>query len=487
MSSKNAPDLGRSDSERLPARKSWSLAARLTIWNTGSSFLLILGATGFLYLALCRSLDREDDNQLADQALVLRDMLAERPDNLEAVRREAEEEFQSRQHTRVFIRLLDATGQTLVETPEMDRVLASDSFPVPVLAPETGIDRRSPEGISFRIMSVRFENVSPGKTFVVQAAMDRTQEVELLDVYRKNLWLILVTALALCAIIGHIIARRGLQPLRMVADTANRIKPSNLGERIEANGLPAELFTLAGTFNTMLDRLEQSFIRLSRFSADIAHELRTPVNNLRGEIEVALGHPRQPGEYREVLGSNLEECGRLSRMIDSLLFLARAENPRTQVFREQIDIGTELTTIRDFYEAAANEKGVGLSVSADGRFPADLNRSLFQRAIGNLISNAVAHTPPGGTVTLAVTGDDTTATVEVTDTGDGIPADALPHVFDRFFRADQARSSSSENVGLGLAIVKSIVELHGGTIHISSEVGRGTRVTVHFPRRMTKP
>src|SRR5262249_7366571 len=148
------------------------------------------------------------------------------------------------------------------------------------------------------------------------------------------------------------------------AETTRRIRSTTLHERVELAGLPAELSVLAGTFNEMLDRLEESFTRLARFSADIAHELRTPVNNLRGEAEVALGKARAPEEYREVLGSCLEECGRLSRIIDSLLFLARAESPETQIAREWIDVGRELAVVRDFYEAAAGEAGVTLRLAA---------------------------------------------------------------------------------------------------------------------------
>jgi two-component system heavy metal sensor histidine kinase CusS len=198
---------------------------------------------------------------------------------------------------------------------------------------------------------------------------------------------------------------------------------------------------------------------------------------------VALSKPRSPEEYREVLGSSLEECGRLARLIDRLLFLARAENPETQIVREPCELGVELATVCEFYEAAATEAGVRLAVALQGQVPADLDRPLFQRAVGNLVANALAHTPPGGSVTLSATGDDTATRVEVADTGCGIPAAHLPHVFDRFYRADDARSSRNGNVGLGLAIVRTIVELHRGAVEVRSEVGRGTRVSMTFPRK----
>jgi two-component system heavy metal sensor histidine kinase CusS len=342
----------------------------------------------------------------------------------------------------------------------------------------TGSDR------SFRLLAVRSAGRTPGTSHgVIQVAMDRSLEVELLAEYRKHLWIVLGASLVLCSVVGYRIARRGIRPIDEIVRTTYRIHPSNLGERIAADGLPAELLTLVGTFNEMLDRLEQSFVRLSRFSADIAHELRTPVNNLRGEVEVALGKPRSPEDYRDVLGSALEECGRLSRIIDSLLFLARAEDPHMQVASERIDLRSELSAICEFYEASAAEAGVRLSAAVEGIVQADLNRPLFQRAVGNLVDNAVAWTPPGGFVTMAASGDLATIKVEVADTGFGISATHLPYVFDRFYRADQARSSAGGGVGLGLAIVRSIAEVHGGTVEITSAVGLGTRVAMCFPRR----
>jgi two-component system heavy metal sensor histidine kinase CusS len=196
---------------------------------------------------------------------------------------------------------------------------------------------------------------------------------------------------------------------------------------------------------------------------------------------VALGKSRSPEEYREVLGSCLEECARLARIIESLLFLARSESPETQITREPLDIRRELAAVRDFYEAAAAEAGVALRLICPDGLTADLDRTLFQRALGNLVANALTHTPTGGTVTVAADREDGAVKVNITDTGCGIPAAHLAHVFDRFYRVDDARSAATGGVGLGLAIVKTIAGLHRGSVTIQSEVGKGTRVTLAFP------
>jgi two-component system heavy metal sensor histidine kinase CusS len=481
MSSKSVPD----PSAGQGSKATWSLAARLTAWYTGSAFALVLAATGLLNWAFAANLDREEDQLLGDRVRAIRAVMEKRPGDAGALRQEVEEEWEAHERTRVHIRILGEAGNVVAETPGMGRLLPAASFPAPAEEPGAGTDARSDR--PFRVLAVRTADGSQaGPPYVIQVAMDRSGDNALLAAARNSLCLVLGLSLLACAAAGYQIARRGIRPIHTITETARRIRPMNLSERIAEDGLPTELLTLAGTFNQMLDRLEQSFAQLSRFSADIAHELRTPVNNLRGEVEVALGKPRTPDEYRDVLGSNLEECSRLTRIIDSLLFLARAEDPQTQVAKEDFDVGAELATVCEFYEAAASEKGVKLAVVVGGPVRAGLNRPLFQRAVGNLIGNAVAHTPPGGTVTLTACGGATASTVTVADTGCGIPAAHLPHVFDRFYRADAVRSSSGGNVGLGLAIVKSIVELHGGSVHVASEVGRGTRVNMSFPRPMTK-
>src|SRR6202041_1224528 len=227
--------------------------------------------------------------------------------------------------------------------------------------------------------------------------------------------------------------------------------------RILAEGYPSELASLASTFNQMLDRLEESFERISRFSADIAHDLRTPVNNIRGEAEVALARGRSAREYRDVVESCLEESGRLSDLIGDLLFLSRAESPLTHLRRERVDVGELLGRLRDYFEASAADGGVVLSTTLPGEpVVAELDRSLLQRAVGNLVSNALAHTPPGGAIVLRTDVDVSAIRIEVSDTGVGIPADALPRVFDRFFRVDSSRTRELGGTGLGLAIVQSI-------------------------------
>jgi two-component system heavy metal sensor histidine kinase CusS len=460
-----------------------SLATRLTVWYAVSAFLLILSATGYLYWALERNLDREDDGTILDQIQILRILLREHPEDSAGIRQEIEVESSARQHARLYIRILEPQGRVVAETPGMADRLPPALFPGPDV--REGVDLRLKE-VSYRVRSARVALGRQEGARLVQVAFDRSEEDKLLAEFRSRIAPLLAISLVLCGIVGYQIARRGLLPVKRISETARMIRSTTLDERLAAAEFPAELAELARTFNEMLDRLEESFERLSRFSADIAHELRTPLNNIRGEVEVALGKPRSPEEYRETLSSFLEEAARLTRLIESLLFLARAEHPETQVRREAFDVAAVLDSVREFYGATADESGVRLGVEAAGPVQAQLDRTLVQRAVGNLVENALAHTPKGGTITLHGSRRNGEVVIEVADTGCGIAAEHLPKVFDRLYRADRSRTASTGGAGLGLAIVKSIAELHGGTAEIASDLGKGTQVRLRLPAEMTK-
>lgn len=449
----------------------WSLAARLTLWYAGSAFLLVLVATGYLYWALVRQLDREDDQFLADKVAAVRAVLDARPGDGAALKREVGEGPAGGDAGRTLVRVADGRGEPVrAETPGMGEAIPPFGGAVPA-------EYTAGNGRSYRLRGYRDE---AGRVEVL-AAMDRTHEGELLEGYRRNLSYVLGLSLLACAVGGYRIARGGVRPVEAVTETARRIRPAHLGERLRLDGLPTELLDLAGTFNAMLDRLEDAFGRLSRFSADIAHELRTPVCNLRGEAEVALGRPRTADEYREVLGSSLEECGRLTRLIDTLLFLAKAEDPKTELTTEPVDVGRELAGVREFFEPAAAEAGVRLAVEAEDGLTLRADRTLFQRAVGNLVTNAIAHTPAGGAVVVRAVSASPSVVVEVEDTGPGVTPEHLPYLFDRFYRADPGRSSNGNRVGLGLAIVKAVTELHGGTVSVKCLPGKGATFVLRFP------
>jgi two-component system heavy metal sensor histidine kinase CusS len=467
-----------------------TLAFRLTAAYSLVGLLLVLLATASLYLVLRAGLDRSTYEFLADKLHVLRTMLRERPNDQDGLREEIELESAARRYEQFYIRLLDEHGVPILTTPGMNEQLDLTELAGRTQSrPEHSISMVGRHGQTFRVTSAAAAvGTSSTRSDTIQIAIDISQEEALLSRYRFWFWATLLGTSVLFPVVGFRIARHGIRPVEEIAATARRITSTNLRERIRAEGYPSELASLARTFNEMLDRLEESFEQISRFSADIAHDLRTPVNNIRGEAEVALARARTLDEYRDVLESSLEEAVRLSELIGDLLFLARSDSPLTHLHRQKVDVGELLGVVREYYDATASEGEISLVTAAGVEsIVAELDRTLMLRAVSNLVSNAIAHTPSGGSVVLAASTIQTEIRIEVSDTGIGIPADALPRVFDRFFRVDPSRCKTSGGTGLGLAIVQSIMTLHGGSAEITSQLGRGTCVTLRMPASFRMP
>lgn len=439
--------------------------------------LLIFAAVAALYLVLAANLERRDERMEVDEITNLRVILAD------AASAGARPLHAGSPHHQFYIRILNPDGSVRRETPGMSRLTPMPTLRWLQALPEGTVETEiiTPSGLFYETQSARLASDGSAREGFAQVTMNRSHEERLLAVYRRRMALVIAAAVVATVIAGYLIARTALRPLRRISQAASEIQSSNLHARIPQDGLPVELWSLAGAFNTMLDRLEEAFTRISRFSDDVAHELRTPINNMRGELEVAISRARTPEQYRDALSSALEECERLGRIVSSLLFLSRAD-ARSALQRETTNVARELAAVRDFYEAAAAEQGLALGLEVAPNLFAPLDRTLFQQAAGNLLSNAIAHTPPGGEIRMRAAPAEDGFTLEVSDTGSGVAAEHQPHVFERFYRADAARSGGL-HVGLGLAVVRAIVERHGGQASLSSAAGGGTQVRLFFPAR----
>jgi two-component system heavy metal sensor histidine kinase CusS len=314
---------------------------------------------------------------------------------------------------------------------------------------------------------------------LVTVAVSTEEHHKFMIVLYRHLWLAIAAGILATALLGWVAANRGLAPIRQMAQVAQRVTASSLDDRLPVDRLPVELHELAQSFNEMLSRLGDAFRRLSEFSSDLAHELRTPIANLVTQTHVALSRARSADEYREVLYSNSEEFDRLSRMVTDMLFLAKADHGLIVPVHEQVHLATEVRDLFEFYDAFAEDQGVSLRLDGEGSVAGD--RLMLRRALSNLISNAINHTRRGGTVDVRIDATREGRTrVRVDNPGDVIPAEHLPHIFERFYRVDSSRKRSTEGAGLGLAIAKSIVTAHGGTVRAESEEGR-TRFEILFP------
>lgn len=454
-----------------------SIASQLILLFTLASTLLLCSGLGVLYWIVVRHALEEDNQVLADKIFAMRTGLhnpggpAALAEDLKMLRREERISF--------LVRVLDSTGHAVAESPEMAAVLPATIFPEP-----TNTSRAVEYETAHRLFTLAATNETVGdRRYLIQLAQDRTMDEQFERKFRMLLVVVLLCGILASAVVARIFTHRSLRPLAEMTRSFERVGPKRLDERVPPSGWPRELQPLAVAYDEMLDRLKDSFTRLSQFSADLAHELRTPVANLRGEAEVALTRRRLPEEYREVIESSVAECERLSGIIDNLLFLARAEAADGPIPREHFDGRAALEKIVGYYQTVAEEQRVTINCRGVGQIYAD--PLLFSRALSNLVDNAVRFTPDGGTIEVSLGGDVREARVTVRDNGSGMATEHLPRVFDRFYRADPARSSVG--TGLGLALVKSITDLHGGRAEIWSEPNRGTSVTLSFPNETNPP
>lgn len=280
---------------------------------------------------------------------------------------------------------------------------------------------------------------------------------------------------------GYVLACRALQPVQTITQTARRISADQLNERIRVDNRDDELGTLAATLNDMIERLERSFAEMKRFTADAAHELRTPLAVIRNEAEVALRSARAPEEYCRVLENLLEETNRLATMADQLLFLSRQEAGLQPGSEEPVEMSDLLAEVVTNMQLLAEEKGIVLTLNENPPCSLTGDSRQFRRVFYNLLDNAIKYTGAGGKVTVTSRSGNGERRILISDTGVGIPPEHIDRICDRFYRVDPARSGEANGAGLGLSICRSIVRGTGGEISVESRLGSGTTVTVHFP------
>jgi two-component system heavy metal sensor histidine kinase CusS len=451
----------------------------LVLLFTLCAALLLSCGLGVFYWIVVRHAFEEDNAVLADKLAAIRSDLKQ-SDGINTVDRELKNR-RAGEPVAYWVRIVDPAGSVVTETPGMDRLPPSVFPPTQTsMSLFRSTKNYQKDGKLFSLVATN-EAVA-GRPYVLQVAQDRSAD----ERFRKEFGALLALALGLGLIAFTLVAvtvtRRGLRPLVDLKHSLERVQPAHLSERIEPARWPHELQPVVTAFDGMLDRLEDSFTRLSQFSADLAHELRTPVGNMLGEAQVALTRERTSEEYRSIIESTAAECERLSAIIDNLLFLARAESAEQQIERSLFNGRAALEKIVNFYQTAAEDRHVNIECSGEGQIFAD--PALFNRAVGNLIDNALRFTTDRGNIRVSIGNRDSCTEVFVRDAGSGIAPEHSPRVFDRFYRGDPSRSSAG--TGLGLALVKSIVDLHGGSARIESEPGRGTTVILVFPNEAGK-
>src|SRR6266513_37113 len=453
-----------------------SIASQLVfLFTLAAAFLLSCGLGVFYWLVVQHAFE-EDNAVLADKISVLSaDLKAGGP-------KATDEELKSvrtGEHPVYSVRVVDSASRTVTETLGMNRLLPPSIFPSPRISTSS---TRNPKnyrvgGRLFSLLTTIEE--ANGQPYTIQVAQDRSTDDRFTKEFGALVAVVLAFGVLASILIAITVTKRGLRPLGEMTRSLGRIGPTHLNERVAPAGWPRELQPLAVAFDAMLKRLDDSFTRLSQFSADLAHELRTPIANILGEAQVALTRDRAPAEYRETIESTIGECERLSGIVDNLLFVARVDAAREPIAPTRFDARAAVEKIASFYQMIADDHHVTIRCSGEGQIYAD--SALFERAVGNLVDNALRFTPANGSIQIAIAEHAANFELAVSDNGCGIAPEHLPRVFDRFYRVESSRGS--DGAGLGLALVKSIVDLHDGSARIQSEVGRGTTVTLIFPNK----
>lgn len=321
-----------------------------------------------------------------------------------------------------------------------------------------------------------------GRSYLLQVGVSLSPMDRALNRFIQILLWSIPAGLLAAVFVGRWMTGLGLAPLTSLAAAARSINVSNLHRRLPIRGTGDELDDVARAFNDTLARLEQAVGEMRQFSAALAHELRTPLAALRGEIEMAMLQAPSREDIACRLSSQLEEIDKLKRLIDQLLTLARAEAGEIPLARDRVDLGALSASLIHQLELVAEAKAITLRCEVDPRgVIVEGDTQWLERLFLNLLGNALKFTPEGGLVRMCVSRQGDAAEIEVRDTGIGMPQDVVPHIFERFFRADPARPSSAEGVGLGLSLVKWIVDRHNGRIEVESQPGKGSGFTIRLP------
>lgn len=461
-----------------------SLTRRLTLLFVLVSSVVLLGLGWVLQAAVERHFVEMDRAAITSQLDVLERLFARAPDDAGMLDLEASLEAMFVRNPEMHLSARTESGQPLLSTsgvsvPVEDKTLAARRASTDLLTWREGDELY--RGMARRLLP-EIEGVG---AIVISAAINISHHARFMERFNHTLWVFVAIAALLSGLLGWWAAQRGLTPLRTLQRRAAQVTASHLDQRLPESRVPRELTALTHELNVMLARLEEAFERLSAFSSDLAHELRTPVSNLLTQTQVALSRCRDAESYREVLISNAEEFDRLSRMIADMLLLAKADHGLELPSVETVQLDEEVTELFDFYDALAEEEGVRLV--SEGRSRVQGNRLMLRRALSNLLSNALRHSRPGGQVGVFIRDRNGVVELKVENDGEAIPAEELPRLFDRFYRGDPARSrDDSVGVGLGLAITDALIRAHSGTIRAESADGV-TRFVVELPRSAPKP
>jgi len=461
-----------------------SIRFRLTVWYAGvlAGILVLFSIATYVGVShfLMRNLHESVAKDAQEVGSIVRENANEGDEN--AVGREVGEHFSPESNERA-IRVVSAEGAPIYSSGP------GDVFPVwnnsRAHDPAYDMIVRARDGQEYLIRTQPVVADS-GRKYFVQVAASLSRNEEILEQLLGVLALALLLATAIAVTGGFLLIRSSLKPLDNMAMRAQKISSRSLHERMPVSATGDELQQLSISLNRMIERLEEAFHHISRFSADASHELRTPLTIMRGELETAVQSPKIDAEVRETLGAVLEETVRLSKIVDQLLTMSRLDAGEAFLEVTRFDFSELVRTTVEHMRLLADEKKLAVKVEAKEEMQVEGDRSRLQQVVVNLLDNAIKYTPEGGSISVNVHGDPDKAILTMADTGIGISKEGQAHIFERFYRTDKARSRELGGTGLGLSIVKSIGTAHGGRVSVQSAEGWGSTFRFEIPRVVDK-
>ncbi|NIM99165.1 MAG: heavy metal sensor histidine kinase [candidate division Zixibacteria bacterium] len=457
---------------------------KITLWYVFSFVITILIVFFFMYVRLKHHLIKEVDRLLEDESREFAAEISENRMNIHEAMRDYEKDVFARKASPIHARVLKADGTIIVASKNFAEVahpldyeklggtVIGDKYAETVQLP----GRSTP----FRLFTVHLR-LNGEFDYVVQIGTRMSSMRKTLSNFRHNMLTAIPIMLVFGTLGGWLLARRSLSPIAQITETARRITASNLGDRLKPRQSNDELDHLIKTLNQMISRLEESFERVSQFTADASHELRTPISAMKGEAELLLSKPRSIGEYRRVLSNHLEKLDFLNRMINDLILLSKFDTNEAGLQMAPIELNELLANLRELLGVLAEQKDIEFSLGVIKEAHVLGDRTRLQQLFTNLIDNAIKFTPAGGRVDMSLENNEGIAKVSISDTGIGIPEGEFEHIFERFYRVDKSRARVSGGTGLGLSICQWIAKAHHGKIEVESELGKGSQFTVSLP------
>ena len=455
-----------------------SIRTRLTIWYLVVIVLLLLVFSGVAYFMLDYNLYQNLDNSLQTRSNQLSTTIAIEPGPA-VVAPQANE----------LILSFDSNGNLLQEFgPPIDTtninikglvqqaLFGQNTYLTTVAADKQGV----------RLYATAVRVPFTNQLLVIVVGQLTTGITGVLDTFKYVLVIAIVGVIFLAGIGGLFLASRVLKPVEQITQTAQQIEESDLSQRIAVKN-DDELGRLASTLNDMIARLEEAFNRQRQFTADASHELRTPLAIMQAEATLALSKERTEDEYKKSLETISQESTYMSSVIGKLLFLARSDAGKEQLNFEDVDLKDLITGLSTNVEALAQDKGIKFTIDAQESLVVSGDKVKLRQLFINILENAVRYTPADGNISVSLVRKDGSALATISDTGIGIPPEHLPHIFERFYRVDKARSRSDGGVGLGMAIAKYIADSHSGKIEVESQIGKGTTFIITIPMKNTEP